>query len=45
VLCRPLSFGQADRLAVAIGLHPVQVWGADWLDVPGLPIDLDDEAA
>lgn len=34
VLCRPLSMWQADRYACRIGIHPVDVWGADvwWND-------------
>lgn len=30
-----LSFGQADRYAVAVGLHPSQVWPDWWDDTPG----------
>lgn len=30
VLCRPLSTNQADRFATSLGLHPGEVWGADW---------------
>lgn len=30
MLCRPLSAGQADRYATRLGLHPSEVWGADW---------------
>jgi hypothetical protein len=30
VLCRPLTATQADRYATRLGLHPVEVWGADW---------------
>lgn len=30
VLCRPLSDGQADRYACALGLHPAAVWGPEW---------------
>lgn len=30
VLCRPLTVGQADRFATALGMHPAEVWGADW---------------
>ena len=30
VLCRPLTAGQADRYATRLGLHPIEVWGADW---------------
>lgn len=30
VLCRPLTDRQADRFATKLGLHPGQVWGADW---------------
>lgn len=30
VLCRPLTVWQADRYAVAAGLHPDDVWGAAW---------------
>lgn len=30
MLCRPLSATQADRYATRLGLHPVEVWGADW---------------
>ena len=30
VLCRPLSATQADRYATRLGLHPGEVWGADW---------------
>jgi len=26
VLCRPLSDRQADRFALALGMHPVEVW-------------------
>lgn len=29
ILCRPLSIAQADRFAVALGYHPIDVWGAD----------------
>ena len=31
MLCRPLSSTQADRYATRLGLHPGEVWGADWL--------------
>ena len=31
MLCRPLSATQADRYATQLGLHPGEVWGADWL--------------
>ena len=36
VLCRPLTANQADRFAVAIGHHPIEVWGAAvyWDDDP-----------
>lgn len=30
VLCRPISFAQADRFAVALGFHPADVWGDEW---------------
>lgn len=30
LLCRPLSYGQADRYACKLGLHPAEVWGAAW---------------
>lgn len=30
ILCRPLTTNQADRFAIRLGLHPGQVWGADW---------------
>lgn len=30
VLCRPLTDGQADRYAVALGMHPAAVWGPVW---------------
>lgn len=30
LLCRPLTYVQADRYAVRLGLHPAQVWGAAW---------------
>lgn len=29
-----LTWWQADKLAVAIGCHPVEVWGADWFVAP-----------
>lgn len=29
-LCRPLTALQADRYAVALGLHPGAIWGAQW---------------
>lgn len=29
LLCRPLTIAQADRYAVALGLHPIDVWGPD----------------
>lgn len=34
ILCRPLSVNQADKYAIAIGLHPIDVWGPDvwWND-------------
>lgn len=28
---RGLTFAQADRWAVKLGKHPVEVWGAAWL--------------
>jgi hypothetical protein len=31
MLCRPLSSRQADRYATLLGVHPVEVWGNDWL--------------
>lgn len=31
LLCRPLSATQADRYATRLGLHPGEVWGAQWL--------------
>lgn len=30
VLCRPLSAGQADRYATALGAHPGEVWPQWW---------------
>jgi hypothetical protein len=30
ILCRPLSATQADRYATRLGLHPGEVWGAQW---------------
>lgn len=30
LLCRPLTTGQADRYATALGLHPGDVWGSAW---------------
>lgn len=30
-LCRPLSINQADRYACRLGLHPMSIWGDDWL--------------
>jgi hypothetical protein len=30
ILCRTLSADQADRYAVAVGAHPIDVWGDDW---------------
>lgn len=27
VLCRPLTVNQADRFAIAIGKHPIDIWG------------------
>jgi len=30
LLCRPLTANQADRYAVALGMHPGEIWGADW---------------
>jgi lambda repressor-like predicted transcriptional regulator len=33
ILCRPLSVNQADKYAIAIGVHPTEVWGPDfWSD-------------
>jgi lambda repressor-like predicted transcriptional regulator len=33
ILCRPLSVNQADKYAIAIGVHPPEVWGPDfWSD-------------
>lgn len=31
MLCRPLSSTQADRYATRMGVHPAEVWGADFL--------------
>lgn len=31
LLCRPLSDRQADAYACRLGLHPITVWGEDWL--------------
>lgn len=30
VLCRPLSLNQADRYCIELGLHPAEVWGAEY---------------
>lgn len=30
VLCRPLTVNQADRYALALGMHPSEVWGEQW---------------
>lgn len=30
VLCRPLTDRQADRFAVALGMHPIEIWGTTW---------------
>lgn len=30
LLCRPLSYGQADKYACKLGVHPAEVWGAAW---------------
>jgi lambda repressor-like predicted transcriptional regulator len=30
VLCRPLPWPRADRYAVRLGFHPVEVWGTDF---------------
>jgi hypothetical protein len=29
LLCRPLTFAQADRFAIAVGKHPIDIWGPD----------------
>lgn len=31
MMCRPWSLSQADKYATALGLHPGEVWGADYL--------------
>lgn len=33
VLCRPLSDRQADRFALALGLHPMEVWDGYGVEV------------
>jgi hypothetical protein len=30
MLCRPIPVDRADRYATRLGLHPAEVWGADW---------------
>ncbi len=34
-----LSDVQADRWATRLGYHPVQIWGAEWVDAALRPID------
>lgn len=45
VRARTVDLTNADRLAVTLGMHPVMVWGADWIsDEPFAAADLERSA-